>query len=33
MVKCGVKLKWGGIPDAKFNKTQLKAGIKVEKEQ
>lgn len=30
--KCGVVLKWGWLPDKRFNKTQLKAGIKVEKE-
>lgn len=27
-----MKLKWGKLPDAKFNKTQLKMGIKVETE-
>jgi hypothetical protein len=27
-----MKLKWGKVPDAKFNKTQLKMGIKVETE-
>lgn len=30
--KCGISLKWGWLPDSRFNKTQLKAGIKVEKE-
>jgi len=30
-MKC-VKLKWGWLPDKRFNKNQLRAGIKVEKE-
>jgi hypothetical protein len=27
-----MKLKWGNVPDSKFNKVQLKMGVKVEKE-
>jgi hypothetical protein len=27
-----MKLKWGKVPDAKFNKTQLDMGVKVEME-
>ena len=27
-----MKLKWGKVPDAKFNKAQLKMGVKVETE-
>jgi hypothetical protein len=31
-MKCPIKLKHGNIPDRMFNKSQLMAGIKVEKE-
>jgi len=31
-MKCAIKLKHGSIPDNKFNTSQLKMGIRVEKE-
>lgn len=32
MDKCKVKLKWGWLPDSKFNKKNLDLGMKVESE-
>jgi len=31
-MKCPIMLKHGRVPDSKFNKIQLRNGIKVEKE-
>ena len=31
-MKCKVMFKKGGVPDSSFNRKQLSAGIKVEKE-